>query len=188
MLREENKKLKEESKFNVSTDYPASSPHADAALPARFELQWAADQHTYSVRGAIAQFRAALGRHQLLWDMLDDLDRHAWVLEPQAPTRDCVLRRLAIGQHCSLQVGLHVEAPASLPTLQFLGAEKALAAYRDALNARLAHWLPGRCVRLNLEAVRPAPPPCAPRPLTPFRAKGASLRCSPHHHSHPSSQ
>ena len=44
-------------------------------------------------------------------------------------------------------------APASLPTLQFLGAEKSLAGYRSALNARLAQWRPERSVRLNLEAV-----------------------------------
>lgn len=48
---------------------------------------------------------------------------------------------------------LHVGAPASLPALQFLGAEKSLAGYRSALNARLAHWRPERSVRLNLEAV-----------------------------------
>ena len=48
---------------------------------------------------------------------------------------------------------LHVAAPASLPALQFLGAEKSLAGYRSALNARLAQWQPGRSVRLNLEAV-----------------------------------
>lgn len=44
-------------------------------------------------------------------------------------------------------------APASLPALQFLGAEKSLAGYRSALNARLAQWRPERSVRLNLEAV-----------------------------------
>ena len=91
--------------LSLPSDYPASPPRAEAALPAPFELQWAAEQQRFSVRGAMLQFEAALGRHQLLWDMLDDLDAHTWVLEPQHPTRDCVVRRLAIGQHCSLQLG-----------------------------------------------------------------------------------
>ena len=91
--------------LSLPPDYPASPPRAEAALPAPFELQWAAEQQRFSVRGAMLQFEAALGRHQLLWDMLDDLDAHTWVLEPQHPTRDVVVRRLAIGQHCSLQLG-----------------------------------------------------------------------------------
>ena len=93
--------------LSLPSDYPASPPRAEVALPAPFELQWAAEQQRFSVRGAMLQFEAALGRHQLLWDMLDDLDAHTWVLEPQHPTRDCVVRRLAIGHHCSLQLGPH---------------------------------------------------------------------------------
>ena len=91
--------------LSLPPDYPASPPRAEAALTAPFELQWAAEQQRFSVRGAMLQFEAALGRHQLLWDMLDDLDAHTWVLEPQHPARDVVVRRLAIGQHCSLQLG-----------------------------------------------------------------------------------
>ena len=93
--------------LSLPSDFPASPPRAEVALPAPFELQWPADQQRFSVRGAMLQFEAALGRHQLLWDILDDLDAHTWVLEPQHPTRDCVVRRLAIGQHCSLQLGPH---------------------------------------------------------------------------------
>ena len=36
---------------------------------------------------ALRQFEAALARHQQLWDSLDDLDAHAWVVEPSAPQR-----------------------------------------------------------------------------------------------------
>lgn len=154
--------------LSLPSDYPASPPRAEVALPAPFELQWAAEQQRFSVRGAMLQFEAALGRHQLLWDMLDDLDAHTWVLEPQHPTRDCAVRRLAIGQHCSLQLGLHVSSPASLPTLQFLGAEKSLVGYRSALNARLALWRPERSVRLNLEAVLDVKFPSSQKVRAPF--------------------
>ena len=148
-------------------DYPRSPPRVTtAALPgtAPFELAWpssdasssdasSATSGAASLAGALSQFRAALARHQLLWDMLDDLDAHAWVLEPKNPARDCVSRRVALGDHCSLQLELHVGAPASLPELQFYGADRVIAPLRQALNANLARWQPERSVRLNLAAV-----------------------------------
>ena len=143
--------------LSLPADYPRSPPRAAAALPAPFELQWAAAPSgggaDYSLAGAMAQFSAELARHQPLWDELDDLDANCWVLEPAHPTRDVSSRRLALGQHCSLSVALHVAAPASLPELAFLGAERVIGPLRRALNAKLHLWEPKRSVRLNLEAV-----------------------------------
>ena len=173
--------------LSIPPDYPQSPPKASVSLPAPFELRWstltfasaaagakqrstaaasaatAAAQHQYSLSTALSQFRLALSRHQLLWDMLDDLDRHAWVLEPKNPTRDCVSRRIALGDHASLQIELHVASPASLPELQFLGADRVIAPLRHALNANLGRWSnTERTVRLNLQTVLerdfPAPP------------------------------
>ena len=69
-------------KLSLPADYPRSPPRAEAALPAPFELQWPADrgsgQAHHSLQAAIQQFHTALARHQLFWDMLDDIDSHAW--------------------------------------------------------------------------------------------------------------
>jgi E3 ubiquitin-protein ligase FANCL len=154
----------------IPSDYPRSPPRARASLPVPFELRWTSDASTtaeaaaaaaaagqsplsHSLCNAIAQFRAALARHQQLWDVLDDLDAHTWVLEPKNPTRDCATRRIAIGDHCSLQLEVHIGAPTSLPELQFLGADRVIAPLRQALNANLSRWSPERSVRLNLAAV-----------------------------------
>ena len=89
-------------------DYPSSAPVARADLPLPLDFRWPADPvsggPSHSLRAAIAQFRAALATFQQLWDMLDDIDRHAWVLEPKKAGRDCVTRRVALGSHCSLQM------------------------------------------------------------------------------------
>ena len=53
-------------------------------------------------------------------------------------------------------------SPASLPELQFLGADRVIAPLRHPLNANLAKWHPTeRTVRLNLQTVlqRDLPPP-----------------------------
>ena len=161
--------------LTLPPDYPRSPPRTRASLPLPFELSWPAidsgggggssSSSAPSLAGAISQFRVALARHQQLWDMLDDLDAHAWVLEPKNPGRDCVSRRIALGDHCSLQLELHTGAPSSLPELQFYGADRLVAPLRQALNANLMLWQPERTVRLNLAAVLqrdlPAPPSTA---------------------------
>ena len=145
--------------LRVPPDYPRAPLVASASLPAAFALQapaaggGATVAASSDVAAAIAQFREALAAHQALWDELDELDAHAWVLEPRGPSRDCVKRRVAIGSHCSLQLTLHVASPAALPELQFFGADRVIAPLRRALNANLALWAPARSVRLNLEAV-----------------------------------
>ena len=44
------------------------------------------------------QFEAELKHYQHFWDVLDELDKNTWVLEPEAPSRSCTHRRLALGQ------------------------------------------------------------------------------------------
>ena len=39
----------------------------------------------------------ALSKYQDLWDMLDEIDAQTWVLEPENPTRNITLRRIAVG-------------------------------------------------------------------------------------------
>lgn len=159
----------------LPAEYPHAPPRARVSLPVPFEVIWPSAEATTAappsapltatLTGVITQFRAALARHQVLWDMLDDLDAHAWVLEPKHPGRECASRRIALGDHCSLQLELHAAAPTSLPELQFYGADRVIAPLRQALNANLARWQPDRSVRVNLIAVLqrelPAPPSAA---------------------------
>ena len=39
-----------------------------------------------------------------MWDCLDDIDANTHVLEPERPSRDASMRRIAIGRHCSIQI------------------------------------------------------------------------------------
>lgn len=75
--------------LTLPLDYPASPCCASVDLPVPFAptarpsgLHSGAPEFT--VQGAVAQWEAQLGAHQAFWDLLDDLDRHTWVLEPEA--------------------------------------------------------------------------------------------------------
>ena len=150
--------------LELPPEYPHAPPRARAVLPAPFELSWGAVEAAggdYSLAVAMAQFREALGAHQVLWAMLDDIDTHTCVLEPKNPSRDALGRRIALGSHCSLQLTLHAAAPAALPQLHLLGAERLLGPMRRAMNANLGKWDPERSVRINLldllDVALPAP-------------------------------
>lgn len=46
----------------------------------------------------VEQFEDRLCHHQQFWDVMDELDRKTWVLEPENPTPACNYRRIVIGK------------------------------------------------------------------------------------------
>lgn len=45
----------------------------------------------------MTQYEAAAAQYQPLFEVLDDLARHTWVLEPATPTYATCSRRISIG-------------------------------------------------------------------------------------------
>lgn len=46
--------------------------------------------------------------------VLDDLDQHTWVLEPEKPSRSTTHRRVAVARHCSVMLKIDPRAPADV--------------------------------------------------------------------------
>jgi E3 ubiquitin-protein ligase FANCL len=101
-------------------NYPEAAPRCRSALPRAFTPQWKAG---FALKDIVRQFEAALEQYQDVWDVLDDLDIHTWVLEPERPTRDMAMRRIAIGKHCSMQLDLDPAHPRAVPEVRILGAD-----------------------------------------------------------------
>ncbi|PSC68290.1 E3 ubiquitin-ligase FANCL [Micractinium conductrix] len=140
-----------ELRLSLPPGYPAAQPTPAADLPAPLELRWGAGA---SLATCLAQFEAALAQHQPLWDSLDDLDAHAWVIEPSAPSRGALHRRIALGSHVSLALTLDPAAPGALPNdCRFMGSDRAVAPLRQRLHDNRGLWQEGRPLRGNLEAV-----------------------------------
>eukprot|EP00899_Mesostigma_viride_P008084 jgi/Mesvir1/17277/Mv07684-RA.1 len=96
---------------------------------------------------------AAIASYQELWDTLDDLDQHTWVVEPERPTRCDVYRRIALGGHASLLIHLSTERPRAAPECRFLGSDAAVGRLKDNLHSNAHKWDPAKPVRANLEEV-----------------------------------
>jgi len=76
--------------LHVPASYPAHAPACRTQLPLPFAPTW---RYGGCLRDIVAQFSAALNHFQDLWDILDDLDAHTHVLEPEKPGRDICMRR-----------------------------------------------------------------------------------------------
>ena len=49
-------------------------------------------QHVYN------QFRDVAQQYQEFWDMMEEIDRNTWILEPEKPTHSATYRRIAISR------------------------------------------------------------------------------------------
>ena len=112
----------------------------------------------------VAEYQAALTHWQPLFDQLDDLDQHCWVVEPEKPTREACFRRIAIGNHRSLHIVLDPARPNSAPqSVMVYGSDSLVRPLREALNAGLGSWDGSTTVRANLERIMGIMLPARPR-------------------------
>lgn len=141
--------------LNVSlpADYPKHPPKCLTNMPVEFEIQWGRDSTLISV---LRQFEKLVAQYQDFFRTMEDLDKHAWVLEPEYPTTREVYRRVALGKTCSMRVEVDHRAPLkSFPEIRFLGSEAAIEPFKQRLNQNIQDWdMTGQSlVRQNLERV-----------------------------------
>jgi len=164
--------------INLPADYPAAKPvitHVD--LPptsstllssCAFTFSWSSDG-TSTLSDIISQYESSLHIYQTLWDVLDDIDEHCWVIEPSLGNnnsssssssipRSCCYRRLALLEKDSTVVTLTVTLNPLDPTAfpldyRFLGSEAMVAPLRKKLIDGYNSWRNGVFLRQNLEDI-----------------------------------
>jgi E3 ubiquitin-protein ligase FANCL len=78
-------------------DHPRTAPVCTTDLPQALALRWDPAQPS-TLADVVRQFEEALRGYQALWAVLEDIDRHTWVLEPERPTLATSIRRIALGR------------------------------------------------------------------------------------------
>ena len=102
----EDKKLRKHIlQLNIPPDYPISSPICNVLFPEVIEINWNhSSPSTSSVQYILDQYILATEKYQEIWRHLEDIDSHCWVIEPEFPSYESTMRRLALGNLCSLQI------------------------------------------------------------------------------------
>ncbi|KAJ8917320.1 hypothetical protein NQ315_002342 [Exocentrus adspersus] len=95
-----------------------------------------------SLKDIYDQFLAAVEVFQPFFDLMEVFDRHCWVLDPERPKRSHDYRRIWIEENFSVIITVNPSDVSRLPDIKFLGPERSVDKYRDALNANLCDWDP----------------------------------------------
>ncbi|KAJ8309595.1 hypothetical protein KUTeg_014469 [Tegillarca granosa] len=101
------------------------------------------------------QFEQVIGCYQEFWDVMSDIDKTTWVLEPDNPTYSAIHRRIAIGMYmctnCSIQITVDPKHPRMLPECRFLGADHAVDPLKKNMNSNLHLWILENSLLDNLQ-------------------------------------
>ncbi|XP_030052062.1 E3 ubiquitin-protein ligase FANCL isoform X1 [Microcaecilia unicolor] len=136
--------------LQLKTNYPLEPPDCVVDFPVPFAITWTPQSSLINIQ---KQFMAALDSMKEFWDVMDEIDKETWVLEPENPTRNATTRRIAIGNNVSVNIEVDPRHPKMLPECYFLGADHVVTPLRSKLNNNIHLWDPENNLLENLKNV-----------------------------------
>ncbi|XP_062851652.1 E3 ubiquitin-protein ligase FANCL isoform X2 [Trichomycterus rosablanca] len=134
----------------LKSKYPAEAPECSADLPIPLAITWTPQSTLAHIHSQFLLIVEALAE---FWAVMDEIDEHTWVLEPEKPSRADTMRRIAIGNNVSIKVEIDPRHPKMLPECCLLGAEHVVTPLRNKLNANMHLWNPACSVLQNMKDV-----------------------------------
>ena len=175
---EDKMKRKHELICELDKDFPIKPPICTTDLPGEFDSgYWRYLSIPEKNKGAQSScglfhiyksFRDSIDSYQLLWDELDDIDKHCFILEPSLPARRSVIeRRIALHSSSgglSVVINLDPKRPRGVPiSTRFIGGTKLTNDLRSKFNSYIVgdfvldegkgklRWTENLSIRENLE-------------------------------------
>ena len=175
---EDKRKRKHELTCELSSEFPSKAPICTTELPAKFDTgywRYSSISNRNSIRqnasglyNVFKEFCESIDFYQPLWDELDDLDEHCFVLEPSLPARRSIReRRIALHSTSgglSVVLSLDSKRPRGVPvSMRFVGSTKQTSTNRDKFNQYIVgelsldnqnsrlRWTENLSIRKNLE-------------------------------------
>lgn len=143
-------------KVSFPGDYPRQAPLCTTDLPKELDLVWLPG---FSINNVLVQYRELIDSLQETWRVLEDIDQHTFVLEPENRpgcfvSRAITTRRIAISRGCSIQIDVDISQPREICECRFFGSETIIRPLRLKLSQGLGLWDPqNKLPRQNLEAI-----------------------------------
>lgn len=135
-------------RLKIPPDYPTHAPCVEAQLPTEFDMNWNAGGGLNSV---VTVWKQQLSSLQLFWDIMDELDNSALILDPPEPGPQHTQRRILLENHVSVQLNINVSHPRSMPHCHLLGSAQLVAPLNTKLTNSFQDWDPERSIIVNLE-------------------------------------
>lgn len=125
----------------IPPSYPRSAPRVRVGVPggALSSVHWLPGAS--SLASVLQTVTRDVCKYEKLFEVLSDIDRNAWVLEPDAPTFEVTSRRIVLDRACSLLFDVNPLCPtAPLGDTTFFGPAAQVAAHKAALHANAHLW------------------------------------------------
>ncbi|EDO38136.1 predicted protein [Nematostella vectensis] len=148
LMARDSKLREHQITIQLSSQHPTSAPSCVTELPGKFSFNWQPNEAP--LQALFQQFKQVLNSYEDFWDMMDEVDRKTWVLEPDRPTRACTTRRIALGNNASVQVEVNPSYPRLLPEDTSLESQHVVG---ECLCQKLRLSEPSVSVLTNLENV-----------------------------------
>ncbi|KAG2375094.1 hypothetical protein C9374_010098 [Naegleria lovaniensis] len=111
-------------------------------------------QHVLSLSVIHDKYREMIEKLSDFFTVIEDFDEHLRILEPEKPTRSHTMRRIVIGNHCSLQLQIDPFKPRERPKdIKLLGSDSIISPLRLKMNQNRNKWDLNKLLRENLETV-----------------------------------
>ncbi|CAG8497640.1 7291_t:CDS:2 [Diversispora eburnea] len=135
--------------ISIPTSYPHALLNARADIPSISMTKFQAA----NLKDVINYYSKEFGNFQEVWEMLDDIDLNTWVLEPDKPKRSDLMRRIALGNHCSLKIEIDVNYPRKECQYELFGTESLIAPLHIKIAKNWNNWDTNLTVRRNFENI-----------------------------------
>lgn len=146
LFRRDEQNRKHHLNLELPSSFPAAPPKITADLPIVFTIQWT---FTSSFLDIISQFESHLHTFQPFWSIMEDFDKHCWVMEPEFASFSATMRRIALGNHNSLHIVIDPAKPNLPPNCQFIGSDSKN--LTEKLNQNFQLWNQDQSPRQNLQ-------------------------------------
>ncbi|GIY57127.1 hypothetical protein CDAR_466731 [Caerostris darwini] len=137
-------------KIWIPDKFPNEGPKYDCDLPQEFQYRWLPDDTLLMM---FTVFQETLAMYSQFWDIMDELDKNTWILEPEIPSRKDCRRQIALASGISLLIVVNPLIPTSVPVCHYLGPERVVEPVRAKFNKNIHLWSEFDSVLTNLKQV-----------------------------------
>ncbi|EDV21617.1 uncharacterized protein TRIADDRAFT_59799 [Trichoplax adhaerens] len=107
----------------------------------------------FSIKESYHYFCEAIELCQAFFDVMDEIDKNTWVLEPQKASRASKERRFCLGKNISVQIDVNPYYPSTIPQYRFFGTDHNVSLLKQKLNNNLQLWNERKSLLTNLQKI-----------------------------------
>ncbi|GFT23948.1 e3 ubiquitin-protein ligase FANCL [Nephila pilipes] len=134
----------------IPDKFPNEGPKFECDLPQDFQYRWLPDD---SLLNIFSVFQETLNMFAEFWNIMDELDKNTWILEPETSSRKDCKRRIALSPGVSLFLVVNPLMPTAVPTCHYLGPERVVEPVRAKFNKNIHKWNEFDSLLTNLQQV-----------------------------------